>query len=114
MYKLLNEKFTVSFNKNGRMTDLTINDDPVKMNWLINEKYLQEHNYKDDDKLFGCFQIKVNGSTYDNYDSAPKVISTEEKFEVKYVFTDFTIILTYSIKDNQSLSWSITCINDSL
>ena len=52
-----NKKFRMEVNKEGCVSNLTMKDDPYQMNWMIEDSYLQEKNYKDADKLFGFFEL---------------------------------------------------------
>ena len=51
-------------NKRGALTKLTFSDDPTGMNWVVDPDYLEQVGYHDQDKLFGEFQLTLNGNDY--------------------------------------------------
>lgn len=58
-------------NERGALTRLTFNDDPTGMNWVVAPDYLDQVGYRDQDKLFGEFQLVVNGTSYQSTDYQP-------------------------------------------
>ena len=68
-------------NKEGYVSNLTMKDDPYQMNWMIEDSYLQEKNYKDADKLFGFFEFIADKEKFGSQMSVPVLKETEKGVE---------------------------------
>ena len=77
-----NKKFRMEVNKEGYVSNLTMKDDPYQMNWMIEDSYLQEKNYKDADKLFGFFELIADKEKFGSQMSVPVLKETEKGIEV--------------------------------
>ena len=73
-----NKKFRMEVNKEGYVSNLTMKDDPYQMNWVIEDSYLQEKNYKDADKLFGFFELIADKEKFGSQMSVPVLKETEK------------------------------------
>lgn len=73
-------------NKEGYVSNLTMKDDPYQMNWMIEDSYLQEKNYKDADKLFSFFELIADKEKFGSQMSVPVLKETEKEIEVVYEF----------------------------
>lgn len=105
-------RIIVAQNKRGAITRLSFNDDPSKMNWVIDPAYLKQMGYDDQDKLFGEFTITIDGRDYHSTDFTPKVQQGEKTSEVEFAFANILLTEIYSIKGNY-LEWGISISNQS-
>ena len=91
-------------NKEGYVSKLTMKDDPYQMNWVIEDNYLQEKNYKDADKLFGLFELTADKDKFGSQMSAPVLRETEKRIEVVYEFETLKVKQFYDLgKDEEVL-----------
>lgn len=111
MYKVSNHNFKMDMNSKGQLTCLKINNDKADMNWLIDQHYLDEHNYKDVDKLFGNFDIQVNNRTFNQNDSSLNIKATDDCLYVNYNFSHFSVNYIYSVAQDDYLYWTISISN---
>ena len=101
-------------NKEGYVSNLTMKDDPYQMNWMIEDSYLQEKNYKDADKLFGFFELIADKEKFVSQISVPVLKETEKGIEVVYEFETLKVKQFYDLgKDEEALFWSIELENKS-
>ncbi len=101
-------------NKEGYVSNLTMKDDPYQMNWMIEDSYLQEKNYKDADKLFGFFELIADKEKFGSQMSVPVLKETEKGIEVVYEFETLKVKQFYDLgKDEEVLFWSIELENKS-
>ena len=109
-----NKKFRMEVNKEGYVSKLTMKDDPYQMNWVIEDNYLQEKNYKDADKLFGFFELTADKDKFGSQMSAPVLRETEKRIEVVYEFETLKVKQFYDLgKDEEVLFWTIELENKS-
>ena len=109
-----NKKFRMEVNKEGYVSNLTMKDDPYQMNWVIEDDYLQEKNYKDADKLFGFFELTADKEKFGSQMSAPVLRETEKRIEVVYEFETLKVKQFYDLgKDEEVLFWTIELENKS-
>lgn len=101
---------TVKQNKRGAIIDLQINNDPTKMNWVIDPKYLKSLNYKDDDKLFGEFHITVDGHEYLSINETPIVKTVGTESRLSFLLGDLEVIETFKLQQRY-LDWQIAVSN---
>ncbi len=107
-----NQKFIVDFNQNGNVSKLILKNDPHRMNWVVDEHYLESTHYDDKDKLFGNFTIAVNDKKYNGHDTVGNLSLSEEMATVTYVFDEVEIQLNYDLGQcADSLVWTIQLIN---
>ena len=107
-----NKKLKMSVKKEGYLSELTIKDDPYKMNWVIEDAYLQQAGYQDMDKLFGLFDITVNGKKTGSKEVNPVIKEEQNKIEISYDFEEFRVKMTYDLgADEESLFWKIELEN---
>lgn len=97
-------------NKRGAITRLSFADDPAKMNWVVDPTYLKKVNYKDEDKLFGEFTLKVNNRDYQSISTTPTIKFFKTGSAVNYQFPEAVLREDYDIKGNRLL-WTITLKN---
>lgn len=117
MKSIRNAAFTLQVNDRGYVDTLVMNEDPDKMNWVVDPIYLQQVGYNDDeDKLFGQFRIRINGQTYESVSSSAtwKQAEHEEKITARYEYDGFGIEVVYDLmSDHDSMSWRINLHNGS-
>ncbi|WP_054860292.1 hypothetical protein [Gracilibacillus sp. JCM 18860] len=89
MYALSNKNFSLLTDEKGILDKLHIVHDAVNMNWVIDKDYLEEHNYPDNDKLFGNFELIVNHKIYTNKTMIPAVNVNDNEIVFVYDFSDF-------------------------
>lgn len=107
-----NKKLKMSVKKEGYISELTIKNDPYDMNWVIEDAYLQQAGYQDMDKLFGLFDITVNGKKTGSKEAAPVIKEEQNKIEISYNFEEFRVKMTYDLSaDEESLFWKIELEN---
>ena len=107
-----NQKFSMSVDPKGYVSDLEIKDDPYKMNWVIEDTYLHEAGYQDEDKLFGQFDLVVNNEKISSRDQIPEMKEADEKVEVIYDFPEVKVSFVYDMKSRkEDLSWKIRLEN---
>ena len=107
-----NKKLRMSVEKEGYVSALVIKDDPHQMNWVIEDSYLQQADYQDADKLFGYFDIVVDGKKEGS--NALMSIIEEEKDKITVTFNakGFQVKMAYDLgKDKEALFWSIQLKN---
>ncbi len=104
------KQYSVEQNKRGAITKLTLNDDPTRMNWVIDPKYLKQVGYKDDDKLFGEFHIKLGGKEYQSINYSPSINIEEQKSESVFDFGKFKVSEQF-ILDGLMLRWKFSVEN---
>ena len=81
-----NQKFCMSVDPEGRVSELIMKHDPYKMNWVMDAAYLREAGYQDADKLFGAFELIVDGEKISSKGCVPEVKEEKEKVEITYDF----------------------------
>lgn len=109
-----NEKYKITLNRRGAVESLILQDDPYGMNWVINPQYLQQAGYEDDeDKLFGEWELKLDGKTLHSSRFNP-VISQEGSGQANVEFNTSGIKLNmnYTLKEDQLL-WTVRLGNAS-
>lgn len=103
-------RITFAQNKRGAITKLSFNDDPSKMNWVIDPDYLIKVGYDDQDKLFGEFSLTVNGHNYQSYDFTPVVEQAGATSKVTFCLPEVTLQERYELKGDR-LEWKIQLTN---
>lgn len=107
-----NRKLKISVKKEGYISELAIKDDPYKMNWVIEDSYLQQADYQDMDKLFGLFDITVDGKRTGSKEVNPVIREGQNKIEITYDFKGFRVKMTYDLgADEDALFWKIDLEN---
>ena len=107
-----NQKFSMSTDPEGRVSELLIKHDPYKMNWVMDAAYLKETGYQDDDKLFGEFELIADGKTFSSRGYSPEVKEEKEKVEIVYDFPVVKVLFVYDLESgNENLRWKITLVN---
>ena len=107
-----NRKLKMSVKKEGYVSELTIKNDPYKMNWVIEDRYLQQADYQDMDKLFGLFDITADGKKTGSNEVNPVIKEGQNKIEIRYDFEGFRVKMTYDLgTDEGALFWKIDLEN---
>lgn len=99
-------------NERGALTRLTFNDDPTGMNWVVAPDYLDQVGYRDQDKLFGEFQLVVNGTPYQSTDYQPELVTDDHNSTVNYRLPLVDLREDYDAS-GQELRWGIKLKNTS-
>lgn len=107
-----NEKFLLSLSENGSIKSLEIKEDPHKMNWVIDEEYLKKVGYKSLEKLFGHFDLTIDGAVYTSVSVQPIIYEIDESINITFDFPKATVYFEYDLgKDKQGLNWNIRVKN---
>ena len=107
-----NQKFSMSLDKKGYVSELLMKDDSYKMNWVMEDAYLHQAGYQDDDKLFGEFDLTANGKKFSSKDLTPDIKEADEKAEVIYDFPEVKVSFIYDMKSRkEDLRWKIRLVN---
>ncbi|MNU95660.1 hypothetical protein D3C71_856820 [compost metagenome] len=110
---LKNKNFEIQLSGKGYLERLVMRRDSANMNWVIDPSYLKEVGYSDEDKLFGQFDMIVNGKKFNSHLSTPSVnMSHGNTPQVMYSFDQFDVTFTYDLSsDDHRLHWSIAIVN---
>ncbi|WP_283680271.1 hypothetical protein [Lentilactobacillus sp. Marseille-Q4993] len=104
------EYLTVKQNQHGAITNLVLNNDESKMNWVIDPDYLDSLGYKDSEKLFGEFNITVNGSKHESIDLEPEINTDDTSSAATFHVNGLELTQQFElVKD--SLKWDFRIIN---
>lgn len=107
-----NQKFKLILSENGSIKSLEIKNDPYKMNWVIDEEYLKKVGYKSFEKLFGHFDLEMDGSLYKSIDIKPIVCENYKKIEITFDFPKATVYFEYDLSQNDDkFKWNIKVKN---
>ncbi|GHP14008.1 hypothetical protein YK48G_14330 [Lentilactobacillus fungorum] len=101
---------TISQNKRGAITKFQINDDPTNMNWVIDPDYLASLNYHDLDKLFGEFNVTIDGKKYRSIDFNPQVTTSDLTSQVSYHIDSLDLVQHFKLT-GKALTWQFTVTN---
>lgn len=108
-----NKKLKMSVKKEGYVSELIIKDDPYKMNWVIEDTYLQQAGYQDMDKLFGLFDITADGKKTGSEAVNPVIKEEQSKVEISYDFKEFKVKIIYDLgADAEAFFWKIELENN--
>lgn len=107
-----NEKFRLALSENGNVKSLEVKGDSHKMNWVIDEAYLKEVGYTSLEKLFGHFDLTINGSTYTSISVQPIIHERDEKIDITFDFPKAVVYFQYDLGgDKLALNWNIRVKN---
>lgn len=102
--------FILKHNSHGAITGLEMINDPVKMNWVIDPEYLKSVDYHHDDKLFGEFDLNIDGISIKSIEQTNCILATQDDLIVEYCLEQVVIRLHYQLTGD-SLAWKITLQN---
>ncbi|GAD17167.1 hypothetical protein ABC628_04810 [Lentilactobacillus otakiensis] len=105
------EFLTVTQNKRGAITKLQLNSDKSNMNWVIDPEYLESLGYDDLDKLFGEFNITVNGQKHRSIDQIPRVSGDDTHSTIEFKVGDLSLVQEFKLIGN-SFKWDFTVKNN--
>jgi hypothetical protein len=110
-----NSAFTLQLSDRGVVERLLLAGDREQMNWVIDPAYIRACGYPDEDKLFGHFTVRVNGTDYISSQSeAPRIERVNpQRVDVIYAFSEFEVHCTYDLESGDSLGWQIALNNKS-
>ncbi len=107
-----NKKLRMSVKKEGYVSALAIKDDPYQMNWVVEDTYLEQADYQDADKLFGHFDMTVDGKKACSNAVTPIIQEEKDKITVVFDFEGFQVTMDYDLgRDEESLFWTIQLKN---
>ncbi|WP_175638422.1 hypothetical protein [Metabacillus schmidteae] len=107
-----NQNYMIEFCPNGNVSKLILKNDPYKMNWVVDENYLEIVHYDDKDKLFGNFSITINDKKYTNHETQGKLSESAGLTTVTYDFDEVAVMFHYDLsKSEDSLRWTIQLVN---
>ncbi|PSW22029.1 hypothetical protein C9I98_01845 [Photobacterium sanctipauli] len=112
-YTLQNNQFTVRCNAQGILTELLINKDTSKTNWVVNHDYLNTLSYQDCDKLFGNFSVVANNLEFSSQDIQPIISNDNNSIVALYSFDCFDIKISYQFDDHGHFIAGLCCENTS-
>ncbi|MEE8824410.1 hypothetical protein LASUN_02300 [Lentilactobacillus sunkii] len=105
------EFLTVSQNERGAITKLQLNSDKSNMNWVIDPNYLESLGYDDLDKLFGEFNITVDGQKHRSIDQDPEVSGDDTHSKLQFKVDDLSLVQQFQLIGN-SFKWDFTVQNN--
>lgn len=105
------EFLTVSQNERGAITKLQLNSDKSNMNWVIDPDYLESLGYDDLDKLFGEFNITVNGEKHESIDQIPEVSGDNTHSRLEFKVDDLSLVQQFELVGN-SFKWDFSVHNN--
>lgn len=105
--------FILKHNSHGAVTGLEMINDPSRMNWVLDPEYLKSVDYHHDDKLFGEFDLNVDGVSIKSIEQANRILATQDGFLVEYELEQVIIRLHYQLTGD-ALAWKITLQNKTL
>lgn len=113
MHTIKNTEFSLQISDRGVVERLFLAGDREQMNWVIDPAYIASCGYPDEDKLFGHFSVRVNGTEYVSSNSHPPRIRqvNSKRMDVIYPFSDFEVQLTYDLNHEEALDWGISLQN---
>ncbi|GHP13745.1 hypothetical protein YK48G_11700 [Lentilactobacillus fungorum] len=103
---------TVSQNARGAITSLKFKADQSKMNWVVDPDYLKSLGYDDLDKLFGEFNITIDGVKHRSIDQIPEVTGDDKHSTVFFQVGNLTLVQKFELVED-SLRWQFSVKNDS-
>lgn len=107
-----NQKFRMSISPNGYVSNLVIKADPYRMNWVMDDEYLQAAGYHDEEKLFGKFNIVANEEQISSEDKIPVLKNTDEIVNIIYDYPNLRVTFVYDLKSSkEDLYWRIELLN---
>ena len=108
-----NEKLKMKISNRGYVSELVIKDDAYKMNWVMDEGYLKEAGYKEQDKLFGEFDIIADGTKISSNETIPQIKKGDAKADIKYNFEKLSVEFIYDLqKRKDGLCWEVRVTNN--
>ncbi|MBU5365841.1 hypothetical protein P7H74_09510 [Enterococcus devriesei] len=108
---LENQQFQLSVAEDGHLSQLFFKNDPYGMNWVIEEEYLNKVGYNDIEKLFGQFDLVVNGTKFLSTQTKPEITEIHDQIKVHYPFNNVSVNIKYRLKEQ--LNWEIELSNES-
>ncbi|WP_122646063.1 hypothetical protein [Enterococcus mediterraneensis] len=109
-----NNNLQLAVNKQGYVSHIYQKNDPYKMNWVIEDSYLDIAEYHQKDKLFGHFDITINGKKYSSTEVIPEIVETSEEITVIFSLSNVTVDMAYSVDNlGEGLCWKIRLSNQS-
>ncbi|MBU9788822.1 hypothetical protein QUF07_02090 [Lentilactobacillus sp. TOM.63] len=101
---------TVAQSKRGAITSFKLNDDKSNMNWVIDPDYLESLGYDDLDKLFGEFNITVNGQKHRSIDQIPEVTGDDTHSTVTFQVAGLTLKQNFEL-EKDAFKWDFSIQN---
>ena len=107
-----NKKLRMFLNRKGCISSLIMKNDPYKMNWVMDNTYLKEAGYQDEDKLFGMFDLIADGEKISSQDVLPILSECGGKATATYDFSTMELTEIYDMAQKEDeLHWSIKLKN---
>ena len=110
---LQNKEFILSMDENGTPVSLILKDDPYKMNWILDNQYLKETGYHDEDKRFGQFSITLDGDAVTTGTVAKPTVTVQNgTVQVSYLLEKTEVAFVYDLaSESDAFTWSIRLRN---
>lgn len=105
-----NDIFELGFDSKGHMTKLLLNNDPSKMNWIVDQTYVKQANFSAENYSFGSFTIRMNGIDYSSKELAVKIEATDQMTIIMYSLPEAELHFIYQL-DEKGLKWEIELTN---
>lgn len=111
---LENKAFKIQVNKRGNLVGLFQKGDKYNMNWVVDPAYLKKCGYKDDDKLFGEFEVVTFGEKRKSIGAKHRKVKFEDH-KVSTIYDDKSVCLEiiYNLRDAEyeALDFKIKLVN---
>ena len=111
---LENKAFKIQVNKRGNLVGLFQKGDKYNMNWVVDPAYLKKCGYKDDDKLFGEFEVVTFGEKRKSIGAKHRKVKFED-YKVSTIYDDKSVCLEiiYNLRDAEyeALDFKIKLVN---
>lgn len=112
MKLLRNDTFEVYLSPQGTVESLLLIDDPEQMNWVIDDQYVKDAGYTDQDKRFGQWSAIVDEELIDSIDLQPHLEIVDETYaSVTFNHEKFKVQYEYLLNKNGEWTWNIRCSN---
>lgn len=112
MELLCNDTFKLMISSQGTMESLFIQQDPSKMNWVIDAQYVEEAGYRDQDKRFGHWSAVVDDEWIESAALETRLqIVEHQAAAVSFLHSKFAVQYEYLLNKAGELHWTIQCTN---
>lgn len=110
-----NKNFEVKIDESGYISNLYMKNDPHTMNWVIDDNYLNQAGYADQERLFGHFDLTLAGESFSSSNLKPVITEEESSIIAEFTVKDSVKVrFTYDLsRSGEELFWKIDLINTS-
>lgn len=112
MKLLCNDTFEVYLSSQGTVESLLLTDDPEKMNWVIDSRYVEDAGYTNQDKRFGHWSAIIDDELIESVNLKPHIEFVDDKSAtVTFLHDKFKVQYEYLLNNNGEWKWNIRCSN---